>query len=148
MGPIYIQMGPEMYLPQTQHSNNFGSVQVYCLVPLLGLLLGSHTVSVRALCNGHHFYRLCLFCIKSRKLSETGGKVHHFYRKSGSPSKNMMSDFALEVAKYPKSSPLAQNNVQAYCLAPLMVQIVGSVLPCKLLLYSGTYCSATYFNKI
>jgi len=39
-----------------------------------------------------------------------GAKFHHLYRKLGSPSKNMMSDSALEVAKYPKTSPKPQNS--------------------------------------
>ena len=46
----------------------------------------------------------CLSHVRSRKLSETGAKFHPFYRKLGSPSKNLMSDFAVEVAKNPKSS--------------------------------------------
>jgi len=36
----------------------------------------------------------------------------------------LTSDFALEVAKYPKSSPKPQNCVRAYCLAPLAMQLV------------------------
>jgi len=32
-------------------------------------------------------------------------KFRHLYRKSGSLSEIMMSDYAPEVAKYPKSSP-------------------------------------------
>jgi len=37
--------------------------------------------------------------------SDIGAKFRRLYRKSWSPSKNVTSDFALEVAKYPKSSP-------------------------------------------
>jgi len=40
------------------------------------------------------------------------------------PSKNITSDFALEAAKYPKSSPKPQNSVRAYCLTPLAMQLV------------------------
>ena len=45
---------------------------------------------------------VCLSCVRSRKLSEIGAKFRYFYRKSGSPSKNMTSDFLPEVAKYRK----------------------------------------------
>jgi len=38
------------------------------------------------------------------------------------PSKNMMSDFAQEVAKYSKSSYFG--SVQAYCFTPLVMQPV------------------------
>jgi len=70
-------------------------------------LLGSHTVSIRALCNSRHVCHLlvCLSRVKSLKLSETGMKFCHLYRKLGSPSKNMTSNFARKVAKYHKSSP-------------------------------------------
>ena len=67
-------------------------------------------ISVSTLCNG---YRMCLSHVRSRKLSELGAKFHHFYRKLGSLSKNMMSCFALEVDKYPKIAPnpkIAQNG--------------------------------------
>jgi len=37
-------------------------------------------------------------------------KFHRPYRKSGLPSKNMMSDFVLELAKYPKRSRKPQNS--------------------------------------
>jgi len=40
----------------------------------------------------------------------------------------MTSDFALEVAKYPKSRPKplnSPNNVRAYCLTPLAKQLVS-----------------------
>jgi len=53
----------------------------------------SNTVSEKALCNDR---RVCLSHIRSQILSEIGVK-------SGSQSKNMTSDFAPEVAKYPKS---------------------------------------------
>ena len=48
---------------------------------------------------------VCLSRVRYRILSEIGATFRRLYRKSGSPSKNMTSDFALEVAKYPKSSP-------------------------------------------
>jgi len=47
---------------------------------------------------------------KRRKLSEIGAKFRRLYTKSGSPSKNMTSDFAPEVAKYLKSSSKTQNS--------------------------------------
>ena len=37
--------------------------------------------------------------IRYQKLGEIRAKFRHLYRKSGSPSKNMTPDFALEVAK-------------------------------------------------
>ena len=51
--------------------------------------------------------------IRSRKLSEIGAKFRCLRRKSGSPSKNVTSDFASEVAKYAKSGPKPQNGVRA-----------------------------------
>jgi len=66
-----------------------------------GVVLGSHTVSVRALWNGRRVCRLSR--VRSRKLSEIRAKFHHLYRKSGSLSKNMTSHFAPDVAKYTKS---------------------------------------------
>ena len=63
------------------------------------LLLGLHTYSVTAFCFGRCVCLVCLSRIRSRKLSEIGMKFRHLYRKSGLPSKNMMSYFALEVAK-------------------------------------------------
>jgi len=68
------------------------------------ILLGSHTK-----CKSHErSSRLSssVFLqsrIRSRKLSEIGVKFRHVHSKSGSPSKNMTSDFAPEVAKYPKN---------------------------------------------
>jgi len=66
--------------------------------------LGSHTVgqSVRALWNGRRVYRLsvCLSRVRSRKLSEISSPLYEIR----SPSKNMTSDLAPEVAKYPKIS--------------------------------------------
>jgi len=58
------------------------------------VLLGTHTVSVRALCFGRRvcLSSVCLSRVSSRKLSEIGAKFRHFCRKSGSPSKNMTSD--------------------------------------------------------
>jgi len=55
-------------------------------------------------------------------LSKIDAKFRHHYRKSGSSSKNMTSDLALEVAKQLKRSPKPPNSaksVQAYCLAVL-----------------------------
>ena len=51
-----------------------------------------------------HLSSVCLSRIRSRKLSETGARFCHLYRKLESLSKNMTSDFAPEVAKYPKNS--------------------------------------------
>ena len=51
-------------------------------------------------------------------------KFRRFCRKLGSLSKNIMSDFAPEIAKYPQSSPKPQNSVRAYLLAPLSMQLV------------------------
>ena len=45
---------------------------------------------------------VCLSRVRSRKLGETSAKFRHSYTKSTSESKNMTSDFAPEVAKYPK----------------------------------------------
>jgi len=59
---------------------------------------------------------ICLSSIRSRRLSEIGVKFRHLYRKFGLPSKNMMSGFALELAKYPQNSPKLQNSVRACCL--------------------------------
>jgi len=70
---------------------------------------------------------ICLSRVRSRKINEIGAKFSHLYRKSGSPSKNITSDFAPEMAKHPKSSPKSQNSansVQAYCLTPLTMQLV------------------------
>jgi len=50
--------------------------------------------------------------VTSQKLSEIGAKFHRLYRKSGSPSKNVTSDFAPKVAKYPKSSHKLQNSAK------------------------------------
>jgi len=65
---------------------------------------------------------VCLSLIRSQKLSKIGANFHHLYRKSGSPSKNVMSDFALEVAEYPKSSYVG--SARNYCFAPLAMQLV------------------------
>jgi len=56
---------------------------------------------------------VCLSRVKFRKLGEIGAKFRHRYRKSGSESKNMTSDFAPEVDKYPKKTQnpqIAQNR--------------------------------------
>jgi len=91
-------------------------------------LLGSHTVSVRAFCFSR---RVCRLSVPRQisKLSGIGAKFRRLNRKSGSPSKNMTSDIAPEVAKYLKSSPkpqIVQTSVRAYCLAPLAIQLVLS----------------------
>jgi len=67
---------------------------------------------VRAFCDGRRVCRLsvCLSCVGYRKLSEIGAKFRRLCRKSGSPSKNMTSDFVPKVAKYQKSSPKSPNN--------------------------------------
>ena len=90
--------------------------------------LGSHTVGVRALCFSHRFCHLCLSCIRSQKLSKISAKFCRLHRKLGLPSKNMMSYFAPEVAKYSKRSPkpkIVQNSVRACCLAALAMQLVS-----------------------
>jgi len=96
----------------------------------MSLLLGSHTYSVRAFCFGRRVCLsfVCVSSIISRKLSEISAKFRHRCRISGSPSKNMTSDFAPEVAKCLKSSPKPQNSVRAYCLAPLAMQL-GMLAP-------------------
>ena len=48
--------------------------------------------------------------VRSQKLSEIGTKFHCLCMKSGLPSKNLMLDFAPEVAKYPRSSHKLQNS--------------------------------------
>jgi len=55
-----------------------------------------------------------------RQISKTKPVRHDIL----SPSKDMMSVFALEVAKYPKSSHKPQSSVRAYCLALLTMQLV------------------------
>jgi len=76
------------------------------------ILLGLHTYSVLVAASVV-LSSVCLSHVRSRKLCEIGEKVHRLYRKLGLTSKNMMSDFALEVAKYRKSSPKSQ-NIQKY----------------------------------
>jgi len=78
-------------------------------------LLGSHTYSVRAFCFGRRVclsvcLSICLSRVRSRKLGEIGAKFRHPYTKSGSESKNMKSDSAPEVVKYPpaKKNPNPQ----------------------------------------
>jgi len=78
-----------------------------------GGLLGSHTVSVRALCFGRCICLCLSVSYEIFKLSKICAKFCHLYRKLGLPSKNMMSDFAPEVAKYPESSYF--RSVRAYC---------------------------------
>ena len=45
---------------------------------------------------------VCLSRVRSSKLNEICAEFRRLYRKSRLPSKNMMSDFALKVAKFPK----------------------------------------------
>ena len=74
-----------------------------------------HLTCYCCFCFGRRVCRLsvCLSRVRSRKLSEIGAKkFRHFCRKSGSSSKNMRSDFSLEVVKYTKSSPKLQNSPQ------------------------------------
>jgi len=104
----------------------FTSVTVFhVLRGMCTCLLGSlHTVSLRAVCFGRRIClsSVCLFHVKSRKLTEIGAKFRQHYGKSGSRSKNRTSDFAPEVVKYPKSSYFG--SVRAYCFAPLAMQLV------------------------
>jgi len=53
--------------------------------------------------------RLSSVCL-SRVSRKLGAKFRRRYRKSWSPSKNMTSDFAPEVAKYPQKSILPQQQ--------------------------------------
>ena len=46
---------------------------------------------------------VCLSRVRSRKLGEICAKFRRLYRKSESENKNMTSDFAPEVAKYPQT---------------------------------------------
>jgi len=83
----------------------------------------------------------CLSCIRPRKLREIGAKFRCLYRKSGSPSKNMTSDLAPEVDKYPKSSPNPHNfgSVRAYCFASIAMQLVE---------FRNIFCFASSFENI
>ena len=94
----------------------------------------SHTGKAALIRLAHCNYKSLLFW--SPRLSSVCLSVPHQISKtkrvrreiSRSPSKNMRSDFAPEVAKYPKGSPKppkAQNTVQAYCLVPLAMQLVS-----------------------
>ena len=86
-------------------------------------------LSVRAFCFGRRVCRLPSVCCLSvcpasdlRNYARYKRNLPPLYRKSGSPSKNMTSDFAPELAKQPKGSPkpkIVQNSVRAYCLALL-----------------------------
>ena len=73
---------------------------------------------------------VCLYVPRqiSKTIIEIGAKFCRLYRTLGSPSKNMTSDFAPEVDKYPqkysRKSKIAQNSVRAYCLALLPMQLV------------------------
>jgi len=71
---------------------------------VLFYLLGSYIVSVRALCFRRRVRRLSvrLSCVKYRKQSETGAKFCCLYGKYGSPSTNVTSNFAPDVAKHPQ----------------------------------------------
>jgi len=48
--------------------------------------------------------------VRSRKLGTICAEFHYLYKKSGSESKNMTSDFAQEVSKYPQNSPNSLDN--------------------------------------
>ena len=61
-------------------------------------LLGSQSYSVRTFCFVATSV-VCLFRVRSRKLHKIRAKFRTPYKKSGSESKNIMSDFAPEVAK-------------------------------------------------
>jgi len=67
----------------------------------------SRTLSVRAFYFGRS---VCLTCVRSRKLCKIRTKFCHLYKKSWLESKNMTSDFAPELDKYPKSSPKSPNS--------------------------------------
>jgi len=69
---------------------------------------------------------VCLSHVKSLELCEIRAKFRHLYRKSGSHSKNMTSDFALQVdSPNVASNPqIVQNSVRAYCLALLRDAVV------------------------
>jgi len=84
------------------------------------ILLGSHSCKCKSLIKrSSRMSSVCLSRVRSQKLSEIGAK---FRRKSGSPSKNMTSDCAPEVAKSPKVAHFG--SVQAtYCFAPLVIQL-------------------------
>jgi len=77
--------------------------QLYCDFMCI-ILLHSHTYSVRAFCFSRRvcLSSVCQSRVRSRKLGEISAKFRHYYRKSGSESKNMTSDFAPDVAKYPQ----------------------------------------------
>jgi len=96
-----------------QSCTDFPMIEFFFLILVL---LGSHTFSVRAFCFGR---RICLsVClssvslsrVRSRKLRTIRAKFRHPYKQLGLESKNIMSDFASEVAKYPKNSQIAQNG--------------------------------------
>ena len=70
---------------------------------------------------------VCLSRIRSQKLSERGATFRHVYRKLGSPSKNITSAFAPEVAKYPQKYPAEATILgvcEPNCFAPLAMQLV------------------------
>jgi len=95
-------------------------------------LLGSHTESVTALCNGHRVCRLSV----PRQISKTSSAKFHLYRKSGSPSKNMTSYFHRKWLNTQQVSCHSNNfgSVRAYCFPPLAMQVVlktSIMSPCK-----------------
>jgi len=67
--------------------------------------------------------------VRSRKLSEVGAKFRHLYTKLGSPSKNITSGFAPEVAEYSKITLLQQQFRE--CASLLLCSIVAYVSICK-----------------
>ena len=80
------------------------------------------TIAMSVVCLSSLCLSVCLSHVRSRKLREIGAKFCCLYRKSGSPSKNKTSDFALEVAKY------NFENVRAHCFAPLAMQLVDLIV--------------------
>ena len=115
-------------------------------------LLGSCTYSVRAFCFGccvcHlSLFVICLSRVRSRKLSEIGAKFHRLYRKSGLPSKNMTSDFAPEVVKYPKSRPTLQNS-QKECASLLSRSVSDAACSLCIMLTFMTFVNEILFYAV
>ena len=74
----------------------------------LQLLIRLAHCKCKSLSNGRSVCRLSR--VRSRKLSKIGAKFYRLYGKSASPSKNMTSDFAPQLARYPKSNPKPPNS--------------------------------------
>ena len=62
---------------------------------------------------------VCLSRVRSQKLSEIGVKYRRLYRKLEAPNKNMTSDFAQEVVKYPQKNPRTSQFRQCASLVSL-----------------------------